>query len=58
MSRVRWEDYDYEYLKDNRFNYFRRGTTIRESEHGDLAYYLRERGLCYDEKPKHGSGLF
>ncbi|KAJ9646718.1 hypothetical protein H2204_000410 [Knufia peltigerae] len=58
MSRPRWEDYDYEYIKDNRFNYFGRGMTIRESKHGDLAYYLRERGLCYDEAPKQESGLF
>lgn len=58
MDTPRWEDYDYEYLRGNRFNYFGRGKTIREHEHGDLAYYLRERGLQYDEKPKDEKQLF
>lgn len=58
MDTPRWEDYDYEYLKNNRFNYFGKGKTIREDQNGDLSYYLREHGLQYDERPEDTKGLF
>ncbi|KAL6228666.1 hypothetical protein BDW75DRAFT_250991 [Aspergillus navahoensis] len=44
MSVPRWEDYEINYLKRNRFAYFGDGRTKREREGGDLAYYLREPG--------------
>ncbi|KAJ9623816.1 hypothetical protein H2204_011002 [Knufia peltigerae] len=50
MAAPRWEDYDIEYLQKNRFNFFGIGQTLREKRHGDLSYYLSERGYSYDDQ--------
>jgi hypothetical protein len=44
MSSPRWEDFDIQYLNHNRFNYFGDGSTRRELEGGDMAFYLKEPG--------------
>jgi len=51
MARPRWEDYNFQYLKSNRFNYFGIGKTMREMNGGDLSYYLSERGYQYEDEP-------
>lgn len=50
MARPRWEDYNFQYLKNNRFNYFGNGKTLREKNGGDLSYYLSERGYHYEDE--------
>ncbi|EXJ84595.1 hypothetical protein A1O3_05265 [Capronia epimyces CBS 606.96] len=44
MSSPRWEDYEIQYLKGNRFDFLGNGRTQRELEGGDLAYYVKEPG--------------
>lgn len=44
MSTPRWEDYDIKYLSSNRYNFLGNGKTRRETEGGDLAYYVSEPG--------------
>jgi hypothetical protein len=44
MANPRWEDYEIQYLKRNRFDFLGNGKTKRETEGGDLAYYVREPG--------------
>jgi hypothetical protein len=57
MSEPRWEDYNFEYLKDNRFSYFGIGKTHREMIGGDLAFYLSEKGLTWEDEPDLNDGL-
>ncbi|OAG37610.1 hypothetical protein AYO21_08218 [Fonsecaea monophora] len=46
MARPRWEDWDFTYLRPNRFSFLGRGKTERECCGGDLAYYLTEPGAA------------
>ncbi|KIW94684.1 uncharacterized protein Z519_04661 [Cladophialophora bantiana CBS 173.52] len=45
MSEPRWEDWNFEYKTQNRFQYLGRGKTQRETTDGaDLAWYITESG--------------
>lgn len=57
MSEPRWEDYNFEYLKGNRFSYFGHGKTHREMIGGDLSFYLSEKGLTWEDAPNPDDGL-
>ncbi|KAK5688277.1 hypothetical protein LTS10_000255 [Elasticomyces elasticus] len=41
MSQPRWEDFDIEYMSRNRYDFLGNGSTQRELQGGDLAYYVR-----------------
>lgn len=51
MSQPRWEDFEFSYLKNNRFGYFGIGKTEREKNGGDLSFYLTERGVRLEDEP-------
>lgn len=44
MSTPRWEDFDFQYISRNRYDFLGNGKTRRELEGGDLAYYVSEPG--------------
>lgn len=51
MSQPRWEDFEFQYLKNNRFGYLGIGKTEREKSGGDLSFYLTERGVRLEDEP-------
>lgn len=58
MKTPRWEDYDIEYIRGNRFAFFGNGTTSREATGGDVSWYLSERGYTYEETPGQDEASF